>query len=178
MSRGFVKEDDQEEPVFIPRRAPLPPGFENLVTPRGLRLLHEERAGLEAARAALDPPEGPTRRRELAEINGRLTLLEERIASARLVRPDGRPDGPLRFGGTITLRILSGPQSGMVRSFTLVGVDEAKVAEGRMAFTAPLAQCLRGKQAGDCVEFHLGSTVQHIEVIEVRQESDASPGRN
>ncbi|MEO8732945.1 MAG: transcription elongation factor GreA, partial [Flavobacteriales bacterium] len=35
MSRGFVREDDQEEPIFIPPRATLPAGMENHVTPRG-----------------------------------------------------------------------------------------------------------------------------------------------
>jgi len=168
MSRGFVREDDQEEPVFIPQRAPLPPGTDNLVTPRGLELLKEERTELENARTALETPEGPARRRELAEINGRLALVEERIASARPVEPGNRPSEEVRFGATVTFRIIAGPQQGVERTFTLVGVDEARIAEGRIAFTAPIAQALLGQVPGGTVQFRLGDQVQTIVVIAIR----------
>jgi transcription elongation factor GreB len=165
MSRGFVKEEDQEEPVFIPPRAPLPPGMENLVTPRGLALLKEERAQLEASRDAVTS-EGPARRRELAEINGRIALLEDRIASARLVEPVDRP-GSVRFGTTVTYRVAVGAQQGVERTFSLVGVDEAKVAEGRIAFTSPLAQALLGKRVGERVDFRPGPQHQVLEVVAI-----------
>ncbi len=162
MSRGFVREDDQEEPVFIPPRAPIPPGVDNLVTPRGLKQLHAELAELEQARASVITPEGPERRRELAEINGRIALLDDRIASARVVEPANRPDDEVRFGATVTFRVTAGPQKGVERTFILVGADEAKVSEGRIAFTAPIAQALLGKATGETTEFRLGTQVQTI----------------
>lgn len=167
MSRGFVREDDQEEPVFIPPRAPLPAGVDNLVTPRGLGLLQEERSALELQRTRLDLPDGPARRRELAEINGRIHLLEERIASARVVEPGDTGTPAVRFGTTVTFRIIAGPQSGTERRFTLVGVDEARVAEGRIAFTSPLAKALLGMRPGDQTDFQLGSQRQRLEVVSV-----------
>jgi len=42
MSRGFVKEEDQEEPVIIPPRAAIPDGVTNYVTPNGLQELQLE----------------------------------------------------------------------------------------------------------------------------------------
>jgi transcription elongation factor GreB len=42
MSRGFVKEDDQEEAPIIPPRAALPNGVTNYVTPNGLQELKTE----------------------------------------------------------------------------------------------------------------------------------------
>lgn len=167
MSRGFVREGDQEEPVFVPPRAPLPSGFENLVTPRGLRLLQEERAALEASRSQVVAAEGPARRRELAEINGRLALLAERIATARVVEPFSRPGTEVRFGSTVTYRFISGPKQGTGHTFTLVGVDEAKVAEGRIAFTSPLAQALLGRSSGDQVEFPVGGGKQLVQVVAI-----------
>lgn len=164
MSRGFVKEDDQEEPVFIPQRAPLPQGFDNLVTARGLRLLQEERLQLEGSRAKVDSTEGPSRRRALAEINGRLALLDERIASARLVEKQDAHEALVRFGCTVTFCIIAGPQQSTRRTFTLVGVDEARVAEGRIAYTSPIAQALMGKAPGSRIEFKLSSSVQVLEV--------------
>lgn len=154
--------------MFIPKRAPVPPGFDNLVTPRGLRLLQEELAGLVQARAAVETPEGPERRRELAEINGRIALLEERMASARLVEPEDPAPRQVRFGSTVSFRITAGPQQGTERSFTLVGVDEAKVAEGRIAFTAPVAQALMGQEACRTIEFRAGGRLQTILITSVR----------
>ena len=168
MSRGFVREDDQEEPVFIAPRAPLPPDMENLVTSRGIGLLHEERERLETERASVQGSDEVARRRELAEINGKLDLLNGRIASARLVEPDDRPMDEVRFGATVTFRIVKGPQQGTERTFTLVGVDEASIAEGRIAFIAPIAQALLGRKAGDIIEFRLGDRVQHLEVLDIR----------
>lgn len=168
MSRGFVREDDQEEPVFITPRATLPASMDNLVTPRGLELLRAEREQLEAERATVQTSDETARRRELAEINGKLALLEERIASARLVEAGDQQSDEVRFGTTVTFKIIEGPQKGVERTFTLVGVDEASIAEGRIAFTAPIAQALLGKAVGEAVEFRLGDRVQRIIVQKIR----------
>ena len=53
MSRAFVKDESWEEPVVAPR-APLPDGVPNYVTPRGLQLLRDEQATLEAGRQAIE----------------------------------------------------------------------------------------------------------------------------
>src|SRR5690606_29174788 len=92
MSRGFVKEDDQEEAPFIPPRAPLPQGAINYVTPRGLQQLQQEKQKLENDRRdviekAAGRSNDSDRRRELAVINGQLDQLNERIASAQVVPP-------------------------------------------------------------------------------------------
>lgn len=167
MSRGFVREDDQEEPVFIAPRAALPPGMDNLVTPSGLELLHEEREQLESDRGKVQGRDEVARRRELAEINGKLDLLNERIASARLVPASDKPVKTVRFGATVTFRIIKGPQQGVERTFKLVGVDEASVAEGKIAFIAPIAQALLGKKKGQKATFRLGPEVQLLEVLTI-----------
>src|SRR5688572_32175702 len=48
MNKAFTRDDDQDETPFVPPRAPLPEGAPNYVTPRGLALLRDEMAGLEA----------------------------------------------------------------------------------------------------------------------------------
>lgn len=50
MSRAFVKNDASDERILVPSRVPLPPGTINYVTPRGMTLLREELAALEAER--------------------------------------------------------------------------------------------------------------------------------
>ena len=46
MSRGFVKEDDQEDVPIVPQRAFLPDGVPNFVTPAGLEQLLAEKQDL------------------------------------------------------------------------------------------------------------------------------------
>jgi transcription elongation factor GreB len=166
MSRGFVREDDREEPPLIPPRAALPPGVPNHVTPRGLALLLAEREELERERTQ-DHGDEAARRQALAVINGRLDLLNERIASAHVVEPPAGPVDEVRFGTTVRFRFLTGAQQGQERTFTIVGVDEASVPEQRIAFVAPLARALMGSRVGDVAEFTLGAGVQRLEVLQL-----------
>lgn len=164
MSRGFVKEDDQEEAPFIPPRAPLPDGMANLVTPRGMRRLLAERAQLETDRANASGSDDD-KRRTRAEIDGRLALLNERIVTARPVEPTIDPPDDVRFGVRVSIRYIDGPQGGSARDFIIVGVDEASVAEGRFAFTAPIVRALLGKRPGERVRVKLGAAQQEVEVL-------------
>lgn len=166
MSRGFVKEDDQEEAPFIPPRAALPEGVPNHVTPRGLQLLLDERNALEAQRAAITGSD-EERRRTQAEFDGRLALLNERIVTARVVEHEDKAPRVVRFGSTVTFTHTAGRLEGRSFTFTIVGVDEANVKEGRIAFTAPLARALMGKRKGGVATLKLGAEVQKLKVLEV-----------
>ncbi len=91
--------------------------------------------------------------------------MNERIATARVVDvPDPAP-GDVRFGARVTFRFNKGPQSGQNRTFTIVGADEASVKDGRIAFLAPLARALMGRQAGEKFTFEQGTTPQELEVL-------------
>ena len=141
MSRAFVKEDSSEPPLIVPR-APLPEGSPNYVTQRGLALLHEERARLEATRP---DPEAPDAASELAAYNARLSALTARIGSALVLEPSSLPRDEARFSALVTRRNDAGDE----RRYRIVGVDEADAQAGRIAFTAPLAIRLSGKRVGD-----------------------------
>lgn len=145
MSRAFVKDDAPDGPPIIAPRAPLPPGVPNYVTPRGLALLRKERADLDAERSRLAANDSDEARREIAIVAARLADLTARLSSARLVTPDSRNADTVRFGATVTVR----DRDGEKRRFSLVGVDEADVAEGRIPFTAPIARALIGKRTGE-----------------------------
>ncbi|SDK99855.1 transcription elongation factor GreB [Catalinimonas alkaloidigena] len=151
MSTAFLKEDAPDRKVFIPPRAPLPPGVTNYVTPRGLARLQQERADLEAERTQVQTHETDEaeRTRKLAELNGRLAELQPRLASAKVLDPQSQPQDEVRFGATVTLHPVSG--KGQPRQLTFVGVDEAAASEGRIAFTAPIAHQFMGRHVGDRV---------------------------
>jgi transcription elongation factor GreB len=176
MSSAFLKNETADAPVVIPARAPLPPGTPNYVTPRGLSLLRTELEDLEAERARVQSsqPDESERSRQLALVNGRIAALNSRIASAKVVESHGQPRDEVRFGATVTL--LSRPLAnktpvgkvekapGGERRLTLVGVDEADAAQGRIAFTAPIARAMQGKRVGDLVSFR---TVRGEEMLEI-----------
>ncbi len=166
MSRGFVKEDDQEEAAFIPPRAALPDGVVNYVTPHGLARLHAERAALEMERSALSGSDDE-RRRAQAELDGRLALLNERIVTARVVEPSAKPAKEVRFGATVTYQHRIGRLQGRTFTFRIVGVDEAHVKDGTIAFTSPIARALLGKRKGQVAKLDLGTERQEVSVLEI-----------
>lgn len=167
MSRGFVKEEDQEEAPFIPPRASLPPGVTNYVTPQGHKQLLEEREALEKERKNLDISSDKDRRHAVAVIDGKLNLLNERLASARILDPKDQPENEVRFGATVNFRPLLGPQKNKEQSFTIVGVDEADVKQRKIAFLAPLAKALTGKKKGEKANVQMGGAMQELEILNI-----------
>lgn len=169
MSRGFTKEDDAQTPPLIPPRAALPPGSPNYVTPAGLAQLRAELSQLEAGRAAAEAQRDndTDRSHQLSLYNGRLALLQERLGSARLVEPPQPPPAEVRFGATVTLRTVRGGKVGSERKFTIVGVDEADVAAGKVAFVAPIARAVQGARPGQRVTLKLGPQEEVVEVVSV-----------
>jgi transcription elongation factor GreB len=169
MSRGFVKEDDAQTPPIVPPRAALPPGTANYVTPNGLEQLRAELTTLEATRAqaGANHDNDTDRTHRLSLLNGRLALLTERLASAKVIDPATQPPGEIRFGATVTLRTLSGHRAGQERTFTIVGVDEADIAAGKVGFVAPIARALIGARQGQALTLPLGATPETVEVTAI-----------
>lgn len=168
MSRGFVKEGDQEETPIIPPRAALPAGAINYVTPTGLEILKNERQQLENERANLSTTHEQQRRIELAVIQGKMELLQERIATARVLDPAEQPQDEVRFGATVHYKILPSP---LVQKFQIVGVDEADVKKGKIAFVAPLARAITGHKEGDRIPFKLGGVEKELLLVSVKYNS-------
>ena len=160
MSRGFVKEDDQEETPIIPPRAALPDGVTNYVTSHGLTQLKEELNTLDNKISTLDETDERERRRALTVLNGKRNLLLERIQSARLL-DHIKDEGEIRFGATVTYTI-----AGMPKPITIqiVGVDEASVKDKKIAFTAPIARALIGKKLDETTTFQLGNEEKKLTI--------------
>ncbi|AUC78378.1 transcription elongation factor GreA [Nonlabens sp. MB-3u-79] len=164
MSRGFVREGDQEEPVVIPQRAVLPDHVINYVTPSGMNQLREELDALENDFAGIAVEDEKERRREQTLVLGKIKLLKERINSARPILLEEQPQDEIRFGATVKVKNLN---LTTYQVLTITGVDEANVAQGKIAFTTPIARAIIGAKAGDTVDFKLGGENRplHIEYI-------------
>ena len=162
MSRGFVKEDDQEEIPIVPQRAYLPEGVTNFVTRAGMDQLLAEKEMLVSERENLSNTSENEKRIALNYINARLHLLENRIAEAKVINPDEQPHNEIRFGASVTLKTKG---SGHIQTFQIVGVDEADISKGKISFISPLAKILINKKTGEIVTFKRDKEEVGFEVI-------------
>ncbi len=167
MSRGFVKEGDQEEPPMIPPRASLPPGMTNYVTPEGYDQLIQEKEGLVAERTSLNEENERETRRKKTEIDGKLALLNERINSARVLDVNDQPKDEVRFGASVTYQMGSkGPKT----TLKIVGVDEANIKKKKVGFVAPIAKAMIGHKVGDDVVFSLGDEERKLKIKSIEYD--------
>jgi len=148
MSRGFVKEDDQEEIPMVPQRAYLPEGVTNFATPTGMDQLLAEKLMLVSEKDNLTGASENEKRIALNYINAKLHLLNNRIAEARIVNLKEQPQNEIRFGARVTLKTEG---SGNIQTFQITGVDEADISKGKISFISPLAKVLINKKVGEKV---------------------------
>ena len=159
---------------MVPPRAALPADATNYVTPRGLRLLHEERDELEARHAELaaatsaEGVDEDRTRRELTVVRAQLEELASRIASAELIEPGDVPDETVRFGATVDYAV-DGGKSARV---TIVGVDEADLKSKRVSHLSPIARALTGKRVGERAELEMGGEPRQLTVEGIRYETE------
>jgi transcription elongation GreA/GreB family factor len=144
MNRAFVKEPDEGAPAEgLPERQISE--HPNYVTPAGLRQLEAKVGELETRRLELldeDDLEG-----ELAYVDRDLRYYTARLESAILVDPARQPRRKVAFGAAVTVS----QNGGDLRTFTIVGEDEADLKEGKISFVSPLAEALLEARVGKTV---------------------------
>ena len=155
MSVAFRRESDEEhlEPWF---ELPIPPG-PTLVTERGLALIGERIAALEARNAAAADEAAR------AAVQRDLRYWTARQLSAELAPlPAG---DKVEFGVTVKIRL-----RGTEKTFRIVGDDEADPAAGLLSFNAPLARAMLGAEPGDLLPF--AGEDDAIEIVAIAVPAD------
>ena len=153
MSRGFVKEGDQEEVPMILPRAFLPSGVTNYVTPEGLRLLHDEMESLKEEWTAAGSNYVTKN-----YLDAKMRLLSERISSAVVVDTTKANPDVVSFGMYVRYND---------KTIRIVGVDEADASKGLVSFISPIAKALIGKKKGDKFEIKVPRGTETVEIQEV-----------
>lgn len=164
MSRGFVKEDDQEEIPMVPPRADLPEGVTNYVTPAGMNELLAEKQMLINERDQVESSSENEKRIALNHINAKLQLLNNRIATARIVKLNEQNPDEIRFGAVIRLK---SEANNKIQTLQIVGVDEADISKGKIAFTSPLSRVLINKKVGDKAILKRGPATLVFEILDI-----------
>ena len=165
MSRGFVKEGDQEEVPMLTPRAFLPAGVENFVTSVGMAELKAEREEILRERKQYEGVDNNDARVNNNYLTGKLRLLEERIHSARVLDYDPQRQNDVAFGATIKFKNLKNNQ---IAQYQIVGVDEANIMKGKISFLSPLSKVLMNKKAGEIVSFNTPQGEMQMEILEIR----------
>lgn len=148
---AFRRESDDEhlEPKF---ELPIPAG-PNLVTRRGLTLIGERIAALEARIEGSDDEDATK------ALQRDLRYWITRQVTAELVpAPQG---DKVEFGTEVSILL-----NGKSKVFRIVGDDEADPTAGLLSFNAPLSRAMLGAEEGELLPF--GNAADAIEIIEIR----------
>jgi transcription elongation factor GreB len=165
MSRGFVKEEDQEETPLLPPRAEIPDGVTNYITENGKVELLKEKQALIDEKGALDAADEKEKRIATNFINAKINMLDERISTAKVVALNEQPKDEIRFGATVTLKI---GKSSKFQTYQIVGVDEADISKNKLSFNSPIAKILIGKKVTEQAFLELAKENRVFEVMEIR----------
>jgi transcription elongation factor GreB len=168
MNKAFTKEDESPEPALVPPRASLPAGTPNYVTTRGFELLQAELSRLDDERTKQGHTIKPEERAiQLGRLAAQRNALEERIAAATLVDVAKQPRSEVRFGATVEVRTAAG----QLRTYRIVGVDEAEPAAGLVAFVSPIARALFGRKVGESVTVRTPRGEDELEVVRIAYDT-------
>ena len=150
MSKAFTSDQAPDLPALTRGPPILAPGEVRYVTPEGHAALHSELERLRAAIAAGEPGE------ERGALERKATLVAGTIAALTVLAPDAGPPDVVAFGRWVTVEL----DGGGVRTWRIVGPDEADPRRGLVSVHAPVGRAhlafARPKGAGA----HLGELVR------------------
>jgi transcription elongation factor GreB len=179
MSKAFTKETETEDDDLPDEAQLLPAGAKNYVTPRGFQRLQDELRQLTRierpkvvetvswAAGNGDRSENGDYiygKRRLREIDRRIRFLTKRIEAAEVVDPERQKNrDQIFFWATVTYANARGTE----HTVTIVGVDEADLAEHRVSWISPIARALLKAREGDTVLLRSPAGEEQVEILEV-----------
>jgi len=100
-----------------------------------------------------------------SHVEGRIRIVEDKLARAQVIETGGNPPESVRFGVTV---VLSDNDTGEEVQYTITGEDESDVSVGLISVTSPVARALLGKTVGDEVTVRVPKGNRSFEVLEIR----------
>src|SRR4051812_41039068 len=99
-----------------------------------------------------------------SHIEGRIQMLEDRLARAEIIEVSKLSGDKVLFGATVKLE---DSDSGAKAQYTIVGETEADLKRGRISITSPIARGLIGREVGDSVTIRTPGGEREYEILEV-----------
>ena len=103
-----------------------------------------------------------------SHIEGRIQILEDRLARAEIIDVSRLSGERVVFGATVQLE---DTDSGAKAQYTIVGEHEADLKKGRISITSPIARGLIGREVGDTVTIRTPGGEREYEIHEVLFQS-------
>jgi transcription elongation factor GreA len=100
-----------------------------------------------------------------SHIEGRIRIVEDKLARAQVIETGGNPPETVRFGVTV---VLADDDTGEKAQYTITGEDESDVSAGLISVTSPVARALLGKRVGDAVAVRVPKGSRSFEVLNIR----------
>ena len=144
--------------------AKLEAELKQLKTVERRRISHE----IEIARAHGDISENAefhAAKEKQSHIEGRIRIVEDKLARAQVIETGGNPPETVRFGVTV---VLTDDDTGEEVQYTITGEDESDVSVGLISVTSPVARALLGKRVGEEVAVRVPKGNRSFEVLEIR----------
>ncbi len=101
---------------------------------------------------------------EQAMLEHRISMLQEKLRRARVIRDSEIDTERVSVGSTVTLRDLD---SNEIRIYTLVGSAEADPTKARVSNESPVGQALLGKKVGDVVTVPVPVGALRLEILAI-----------
>lgn len=100
-----------------------------------------------------------------SHIEGRIRIVEDKLARAQVIETGGNPPETVRFGVTV---VLTDDSTGEEVRYTITGEDESDVSAGLISVTSPVARALLGKRTGDEVTVRVPKGNRSFAVLDIR----------
>ncbi|MEO6626702.1 MAG: transcription elongation factor GreB, partial [Burkholderiaceae bacterium] len=113
-------------------------------------------------------------KKRLREIDRRIRFLTKRLEIAEVTDPSVHAGIDQIFFGA---RVEYVDGKGMVRSVTILGIDEANSTLGEVSWVSPIARTLLKARVGDVLQLVMPMGVDEIEVLRVEYPARARPER-
>jgi len=98
-------------------------------------------------------------------IEGRIKEVDDMLARAQVIDPKEIKTDRIVFGATVELLDVDNDEK---KTYSIVGVAEADVKEGRLSIESPVARQLLNKTAGDSVTVKVPKGTTEYEILSVK----------
>ena len=105
---------------------------------------------------------------EQALLEHRISMLQEKLRRARVIKDSEIDTEKVNIGNTVTLL---DKDANEVRVYTLVGSAEADPAQGKLSNESPVGQAILGKKVGDVVTVPVPRGVLRYEILAIGKMS-------
>ena len=99
-----------------------------------------------------------------SHIEGRVIAVEDKLARAQVIDPSGQSLDAVRFGLTVDLIDVETDEK---VSYSILGEEEADLANGSISISSPVARALLGKKEGDSVTVRIPKGTREFEIVKI-----------